>query len=141
MQDAPRSGSRLDRVLVIAVFVFQALAALAFLAMPLLAIGYFNTPFLGAFFDNTMVSNGVAPTPIPAHWDLMQQGVGYGDQLVMLDGQPVTNAQQMQAILQKHFPGETIPAVFNMGIGGEPPNAGDRQEFQVTLSIFNMKVY
>jgi signal transduction histidine kinase len=132
MQDAPRSGSRFDRLLVIAVYIFQALAALAFLAMPLLAIGYFNTPFLGAFFDSTMVNNGVSPTPIPAHWDLMQEGIGPGDQLIMLDGQPVTSAGQMQAILQKHIPGETIPAVINM-------RGGDRQEFQVTLSTFDIQ--
>jgi len=114
MQGAPRSASRLDRIPVIAVVIFQSLAALAFLAMPLLAIGYFSTPFLGAFFDNTMVNNGVSPTPVPEHWDLMRQGIGYGDQLIMLDGQPVTNARQMQAILQKHTAGETIPTMLDL---------------------------
>ena len=130
MQGAPRSAPRLDRIPVIAAFIFQSLAALAFLAMPLLAIGYFNTPFLGAFFDNTMVSNGVSPVPVPEHWDLTRQGISYGDQLIRLDGQPVTNAQQMQAILQKHTAGETIPAVLKMKAGGQ-------EEFQVALSVFD----
>jgi S1-C subfamily serine protease len=99
MQAAARPESLLDRVLVTAVFIYQALAVLAFLAMPLLAAGYFNTPFLGAFFDNTMLNNGVSPTPVPVNWDLMRQGIQFGDQLVRLDGQPVSNYQQVQAIL------------------------------------------
>jgi len=144
MQAAPRSASLLDRVLVIAVFIYQALAVLAFLAMPFLAAGYFNTPFLGAFFDNTMLDNGVSPTPVPANWDLTRQGVQFGDQLMSLDGQPVTNSQQVQDILQRHFPGDTIPAVLKLSGESQPPSvedqplsAGDRQEFQATLSIFS----
>src|SRR5512143_1730682 len=99
MQDLPRPKSRFDRILIITVFAYQAIAVLAFMAMAFLAVGYFNTPFLGAFFDSTMIDNGVSPVPVPLHGDLTRQGVGFGDQLIALDGKPVQNARQIQAVL------------------------------------------
>jgi signal transduction histidine kinase len=130
MQDLAPPASRTERLTVIAVFIYQVLAVLTFLIMPFLAVGYFNTPFLGSFFDNTLISNGVGPTPARENWDLRRQGIEFGDQILRLDGQPVRNSQEIQSILRSHFAGETVAARVKLLEGAE-------KRFQVRLSVFS----
>ena len=131
MSLSPEKPQRWDRSSLIATFIYQGLVIIAFLVYPILAYQYINTPFIGAFIDNTMVVNGVHPDPVPANWDLTLQGAQTGDQLLALDGTPVTSYGDMRQVLLRHFPGETIPAVFRQIEGG------GEIAYQVTLSTFN----
>ncbi len=131
MSLSPEKPQRWDRASLIATFIYQGLVIIAFLVYPILAYQYINTPFIGAFIDNTMVVNGVHPDPVPANWDLTLQGAQTGDQLLILDGAPVTSYGDMRQVLLRHFPGETIPAVFRQIEGGREVT------YQVTLSNFN----
>jgi signal transduction histidine kinase len=118
------------RLRVAALFIYQALAVLAFIAMPFMAVRYFNTPFLGAFLDNKLSNNGVHPMFVPESWDLTRQGVGYGDQILQLDGQTVDTWGQVQAILERHLPGETVAAQLE-------PVDGIERVLQVKLNTFS----
>jgi len=131
MSLSPGKSQRWDRASLIATFIYQGLIILAFLVYPILAYQYINTPFIGAFIDNTMVVNNVHPEPVPANWDLILQGAQPGDQLLVLDGTPVTSYGDMRQVLLRHFPGETIPAEFRQVEGGGGIT------YQVTLSSFN----
>ena len=124
-------SQRWDRVSLITTFVYQGLVIIGFLIVPFLAYQYIQTPFIGAFIDNTMVVNNVHPEPVPANWDLILQGATPGDQLLVLDGTPVTSYDEMRQVLLRHFPGETIPAVFRQ------VESGGEITYQITLSTFN----
>ncbi len=119
MSQSPGLSQRLNRTSLIVTFIYQGLVIIAFLVYPILAYQFINTPFIGAFIDNTMVVNNVHPEPVPANWDLVRQGVQQGDQLLTLNNNPVSSYSEMRQVLLRHFPGETIPAVFRQVDGGE----------------------
>jgi signal transduction histidine kinase len=130
MQAPVPSVSRVERYTVIAVSAYQVLAVVAFLVMPLLAAGYFSTPFLGAFFGSTLVSNGVGPQPAPKRWDLLRQGVGSGDQITRLGGQDLASSSQLQAMLRSRRPGDSLAARLTTAEGAD-------ERLQVRLGTFS----
>jgi signal transduction histidine kinase len=132
MDKNARFSQRIDVILLALTFVYQGVALVAFLILPFLAINYINMPFIGAFTDNTLVTNGVGPQPAPASWSLFSQGVGFGDQIVLADSQPVRSYTEFRSILLRHYPGETIPLVLRSPSGGE-------KEYLVTLSKFSFQ--
>jgi signal transduction histidine kinase len=125
-------SQRLDRTSLIVTYIYQGLVIIAFLVYPILAFQFINTPFIGAFIDNTMVVNDVHPEPVPANWDLVRQGAQTNDQLLSLDDIPVRSYSDMRQVLLQHTPGETIPAVFRQVEGGGEIN------YQITLSRFTL---
>ena len=52
----------LNKALEITVLVYQAIAVIAFIIIPVVAFRWWKTPFIGAFLEQTMVFNGVGPT-------------------------------------------------------------------------------
>lgn len=106
-----RFNLTLSRVLQLIVLVYQAIAAAAFLMTLYLALSWIQKPFLGAFFEPTMVMNGGGPSEPSEAWQLYNQGIQHGDQLLSIAGKEVHNAEEMQQVLDGFFPGETIPVV------------------------------
>src|SRR5512139_1415716 len=95
-----RTHSLLNQTLQIAVFAYQAIAAAAFIAALFLAQWWLSTPFLGAFYEHTMVFNGAGPAEFTSAWDLYNQGVRVGDQLLAVNGVPVRSTQDVQRVLR-----------------------------------------
>jgi len=87
-----------------------------------------NTPFLGAFYEHTMVFNGVVPAGPDASWDLRNQGVKLGDQLLEVNGQTVNSTFEVQSILSGFHPGDQIPVIVRSPDGSEIT-------YHVTLSV------
>src|SRR5512140_68042 len=106
---AERSATFLNGALQVAAAVYQAVALFAFVASLFLAASWLKVPFIGAFFEQTMVFNGAKPTGEAETWFLYDHGVGLKDQLVSVNNVPVHSAADVQRILQGFFPGETIP--------------------------------
>jgi signal transduction histidine kinase len=101
------SEKSLGRILTWVVVAYQALAVLVFAAGVYLAIGWARLPFIGAFYEHTMVFNGNGPgEPHPA-WRLYEQ-VEVGDQLVAINDTPVQSAADAREILAGRFPGEDV---------------------------------
>lgn len=101
-----RSGDLLSRVLQWTVLVYQVLAVIVFLLGLYFAGGWMQEPFLGAFFEHTMVFNGTGVKNDPA-WALYEQ-VAVGDQLIAINDTPVKNYADVQSILNTRFAGETV---------------------------------
>ncbi|HEX9016453.1 MAG TPA: GAF domain-containing protein, partial [Chloroflexota bacterium] len=106
---AGRSQALVSRTLQLAAFVYQAVALAAFVAALFLAASWLKVPFLGAFFEQTLVFNGSVPSGDSSTWFLYDHGVRFGDRLVSVNNIPVHSAADVQRILQGFFPGETVP--------------------------------
>jgi signal transduction histidine kinase/putative methionine-R-sulfoxide reductase with GAF domain len=103
---ARRSGDLLNRILQGLVFAYQALALLVFFAGLVLATRWMQTPFLGAFYEHTLVFNGTGEAGNPA-WALYEE-VQVGDQLLAINDTPVRSDAEVREILQTRFAGESV---------------------------------
>ncbi|MCJ7483743.1 MAG: hypothetical protein MUO31_12370, partial [Thermodesulfovibrionales bacterium] len=126
------------------VFIYQIAAVVTFMIGIYLGVRWVQMPFLGAFVEHSMVFNGVGPAEPSAAWKLFRE-VKLGDQLVKINDIPVTDNLQIQGILQKYFPGESISITVRSEDGQErvlaitlhkfPPS--DRTTYFVIPSILN----
>lgn len=101
----------LSKILQFIVLVYQIIAISAVIVAFFLAISWLKNPFLGAFFEPTMVMNGSGPTAPSEAWQLYNQGIEHGDQLISIADKEVRDAEDMQQILDGFFPGETVQVV------------------------------
>ncbi|MCL4527843.1 MAG: GAF domain-containing protein [Chloroflexi bacterium] len=135
-----RSNALLNQALQIAAFSYQFIAVAAFIAALILAGGWLRMPFLGAFYEHTLIFNGAVPTGDSAAWNLYDQGVRLGDQLLAVNGVQVHSTSDVQNVLSGRVqgtipttegfaPGETIPVTIRTASGAE-------KTLQVTLSVF-----
>ena len=142
MFQSQRFQSGLTRTLQWLIGVYQAAAIFAFVASLFLAAQWLHQPFLGAFFEQTMVFNGLQPASDGDDWSLVSQWKAedpgdplgslvkhLGDQLISVAGQEVHSAGDLRNVLMQFSPGESIPVVLK---GGD----GALREYTVTLSNF-----
>jgi len=118
MQNKERSAALLNRALQIIVLIYQAMAVVIFLAGIFLGNRWLRAPFLGAFYEHTMVFNGVGPANPSESWKLFEQ-VELGDQLAAVNNQAVRSTAEVQQALSGFFPGETIPVTIRDGKQGQ----------------------
>ncbi|GAB4523555.1 MAG: hypothetical protein Fur0018_06370 [Anaerolineales bacterium] len=102
-----RKRSVLDLVATGMVLVAVALGLGAYIMLPFNALRWMQTPFIGAFVEHTMHFNESGPTG-EHPWMAQALGVGLADQLMQINGQPVTNAAQMQRVLSGYQPGDQV---------------------------------
>lgn len=89
---------------------------IAYLVAPFMALRWIQTPFLGAFLEQTLIFNGAGPTGVGQDWSAYNQGLHLTkvggrtvyNQLQAIDGQPVRNEQEIRAILEQHRVGDTL---------------------------------
>jgi len=118
----------LDRNLQILVLIYQLIAVVAFGVAIVQAISWMRLPFLGAFFEHTLVFNDVGPSQAHEAWALHQQGID-SDQLIAINDIPVRSADDVMQILARFFPGE------NVTISIRTPQ-GESKTLPVTLHVF-----
>ena len=111
------------------VLVYQAIAVIIFIVALFFANAWLKQPFLGAFFEPTMTRNDAGPTNPSEAWQLVNQGVQHGDQLISVAGEEVHSARDVGGVLKGYFPGETISVTFR-SVNGEV------QTYDVTLHRF-----
>ena len=102
-----RYNTLMNQILQWIVFTYQAIAIVVFVASLILATRWMQRPFLGAFYEHTMVFNGTGPATPSPEWALFEQ-VALGEQLVAINGSPVRSDQNVQGVLSQFFPGETV---------------------------------
>lgn len=135
----PRTQLLIDRVLQIAVLAYQVLAVGAFITALVLARSWLEVPFLGAFYEHTMIFNEVRPAESDEAWGLFGK-VTLGDQLVEVNGVPVTRTEEVLRVLKGVTPG-TIPTEQGFVAGETIPVTilspeGERRTLDVTLHNF-----
>ncbi len=118
----------LNRNLQILVFIYQMIAVVAFGTAIVLAVSWLRLPFLGAFFEHTLVFNDSGPTQSNEAWDLYRQGV-IRHQLIAINDVPVRSARDVMQILANFFPGETLPVAVRTP-------QGELKTILVTLHVF-----
>jgi len=114
-----------DQILQWVVFLYQIMAVVAFMIGIYLGMRWVQMPFLGAFVEHTMIFNGVGPIEPSADWGLFQE-VKFGDQLIKINDSPITDSSQIQDILQKYSPGESISVTVR---------SADKQERVLTVTL------
>ncbi len=98
----------LNRILPVVVLIYQVMALSAFMVSIILAFGWLKLPFLGAFFEHTLAYNGAVPSQTSEAWQLYNEGIKLGDQLVSIAGTEVHNTSEIKGVLQNYYPGESI---------------------------------
>ena len=97
-----RTQTIINRVLQIVVLVYQFVAVLIFIRTLFLANDWLRNPFIGGFFEHTLVLNGSDTSEEGKTWAMYAQGFNVGDQLISLDGMPVSTSGQLKEILGSH---------------------------------------
>ena len=112
------------------VLIYQTIAVLIFGASLILGLDWQNDPFVGGLFEQTMVLNGT-DTRVPGdHWALYEQGFLIGDQLVSVNGQPVSNGEDLHNTLINLQIGQSVPVEMRT-------TEGDVRTVDVTLEAFS----
>ena len=111
-----RYGVVISRILQWIVFAYQAIAIAAFIASLFIATRWLQQPFLGAFYEHTMVFNGTGSSDLDPAWDLYTR-VSLGEQMVALNEIPVTSSAEIRNILSERVPGETISVTVRSANG------------------------
>ncbi len=148
MSKDSRPNDIFDRAAQYLVIAYQVIVVLAMIAIPFWALDFFQQPFLGAFLEHTLVSNGVGPDEPEPEWALYndfsaaaQGDHGFGNHLASLaaldpNGSPLKIIQpvrlsQIQGFLKDQGlrVGDTIAMDFR-----NPQ--GIAMQYKVKLSTF-----
>lgn len=100
------------------VLIYQISAVVLFMTGIFLANRWMEQPFLGAFYEHTLVFNGTGPAENTPAWALFHQ-VKVGEQLAAIDGIPVSSSEEVRIILKDRFPGEQVEATIRAQDGSE----------------------
>jgi hypothetical protein len=108
-----RTQSFVNRVLQTVVLVYQAVAVVIFISILTSAGEWLRTPFIGGFFEHTLVLNGSDTSVENNSWAMYQEGFVVGDQIISVDGFPVRNSNQLNEILASHTVNDTVDVVMH----------------------------
>jgi signal transduction histidine kinase len=108
------------------VLVYQVLAAVVFIVSLFAAYGWLKNPFIGGFFEQTMVFNESVSREPGQEWALQAAGFKLGDQLVSVAGHQIQNSSDLLAALETLRVGQTVPVVMRLV-------EGETREVNITL--------
>ncbi len=89
MISSQRFQTVLNRLLQGIVLVYQAIAVVVFIAGLYFAYDWLRDPFIGGFFEHTLVLNGSDTSEEGQQWAMYEQGFKLGDQLVSVDNREI----------------------------------------------------
>ena len=104
------------------VLIYQALAVLVFVVSLFSAYAWLKNPFMGGFFEQTMVMNESVTREAGKQWALEANGFQLGDQLVSVDGHSISNATDLRETLDTLTVDQTVPVVMRT-LDGETKEA------------------
>lgn len=90
------------------VSLYQIAAAIIIVWAFISAIQWMRAPFLGAFYENTMIFTNTGAGNRVGAWELNQSVTGARNQLIAINGKAVTSSREVQAILSNFKPGEKV---------------------------------
>jgi len=108
------------------VLVLLTVAVLAFITFPVLARRWMELPFVGGFIEQTMSFNNASSLENPSRWSAHNEGLRFGDRLLVLDGNPIQSSRALEAVLTKSEIGEVISATVQTA-------AGETKQYELSL--------
>ena len=117
--NSQRSQTTLNKILQIIVLGYQAVAVLVFIATLYLAIDWLKNPFIGGFFEHTFVLNGSDTSEDNKSWAMYENGFKVGDQLISINGIPISTSDQLKQILGSSTIGSDVSVVMRTTEGLE----------------------
>lgn len=111
-----RTNTLLTRILQITVTVYQAVTIAAFMMAILFAVQWLGIPFIGILVEPTLVVNGATPTGAEP-WNMYEQGVRAGDQIIAVKNTPVGSTREIMDLLSTNFGGEDVPVTVRKSDG------------------------
>jgi signal transduction histidine kinase len=112
MYRAYRFNRILSKVVQSVVLAYQVIAAVVFFLSLFFAYNWLKTPFIGGFFEQTLILNGSDTSVSGKHWALYEQGFGLGDQLKSVGGHPISSADDLQTVLGSFRNNESVPVTI-----------------------------
>ena len=129
VQETMYANKLLGNVLTWIVLIYQAFALFVFFACIYFGIGWIKEPFIGSFYEHTLIFNDSGPTQKGTPWELNGL-VASGDQLIAVNHIPVQSQNDVRkVILGKFSPGATIPLTVHFVNGAT-------SDIDVTLGLF-----
>jgi signal transduction histidine kinase/putative methionine-R-sulfoxide reductase with GAF domain len=122
------AGNLLEMATPVMIFLYQLIVLVSFALIPILANSWLKRPFIGAFFEHTLVMNKVAAAR-PSGWELKHKGLPPDLRLIAIQGERVTTPLQLNGWISKHQIGETATLTLEA-------IDGTQIEQQVTLREF-----
>ena len=101
------------------VLVYQTMAIAVFVASIFLGVNWINRPFIGGFFEQTLVLNGVNTTRAGERWALYAEGFKLGDQLKAIGDEPIIGTDELEAALRSRTVEDTVSVTIDLFDGGE----------------------
>ncbi|MCZ2126225.1 MAG: GAF domain-containing protein [Anaerolineales bacterium] len=98
----------LDRILTGIVTLYQIAAAVIIVWAFISAVQWIRSPFLGAFYENTMIFTNTGAGNRVGAWELNQSVTGARNQLIAVNGEAVTSSREVQKILSNFKPGDDV---------------------------------
>ncbi|HEX9389388.1 MAG TPA: hypothetical protein VF918_23890, partial [Anaerolineales bacterium] len=117
MNESYRINDAISKATQSIVLVYQTLAVVVFAISLFLAFDWLSTPFIGGFFEQTMVLNGTDTREVGKHWALYEQGFTIGNQLVSVNGTPISNAKDLEDALDPSQVGDHVSVVMRTSEG------------------------
>src|SRR5215213_5762760 len=113
MNESYRINDVISKITQSIVLAYQAMAVVVFAVSLFLAYDWLSTPFIGGLFEQTMVLNGTDTYVAGKHWALYEQGFTIGDQLRSVNGQQISNAEDLVRTLNSLQVGQSFPVVVH----------------------------
>ncbi len=118
--DSPnRLNISINRITQAVVTVYQVLALVVFVLSLYFSYQWLKNPFLGGFFEQTLVLNGSDTREAGKQWALYAAGFELGDQLVSVDGHPISNSADLREALGTMKVGQTVTVEMRTLKSGE----------------------
>lgn len=129
LQESIPANRLLGNVLTWIVLIYQTVAVFIVFACVYLGLGWIREPFIGSFYEHTLVFVDTGPVQKGSAWEFNSL-VASGDQLVAVNHVPVRSQKDVRNVITgKFFPGETIPFTVRFA-------NGETRDLDVTLKLF-----
>ena len=118
-----------NQVTQLLVLGYQTLAVIVFIAGLYFSYAWLRNPFIGGFFENTLVLNGNETVESGQHWALYDQGFQQGDQLISVNGTRILNSNDLKKVLSSTRVGEEVTVEMQTKDGELKPASIKLQSF------------
>ncbi|MBK9005780.1 MAG: GAF domain-containing protein [Anaerolineae bacterium] len=120
-----------NRILQATVLFYQGVAVVAFILTIVFAVRWMNQPFIGGFFESTLILNGTGKNnPEQQPWALYKQGFSFGDQLMAVDGKPVRSSADIRDALASFQTGDSVALLIKT-------STGETKTADIVLQVFS----
>ncbi|HEU0297716.1 MAG TPA: GAF domain-containing protein [Anaerolineales bacterium] len=140
MHPSPRFYEVTNKTTQLLVLFYQALAVLVFIGGLYFSYGWLRNPFIGGFFEHTFVLNGTNTREPGKQWAMYEHGFKQGDQLISVNGTPITNSNDLRHILEASAVTQTVTVEMRTSDGQVKPVTITLRSFSATdrLAYFIM---